>query len=384
MKIIIKYILINRIFIILMTLSCAFFLLPQLKNPIQKGNGDFDIFQNDHIYTFKEDKNILKNMWTVWDSKWYISIADEGYSTQKQPYKKIDNKGFMPLYPLLLSIISNFLLFGDTVLAGIIISNFFLILSLFILKKFVESDEKLKDKLKINDAYLYLLFFPTSYYLSCVYPESLFLFLSIFSLYLINKNKILWSSLIISLTIITKIYGLFLLIPFAFFIYKNKSKISIKKISLSLLLISSIPLLYMLYMYYTVNDLFAYMHIQDLFFGHYWSNPIETILLDVYFRLNTQSFINGIATIIGLIILFLGRKLIKIEHILYSLAYIIFTPITGMTSSNFRYMSGLIFIPIILSLYIEKEDNKLLIIYIMSFIQGFTILWWFIGSTFMA
>jgi len=383
MKTILQYVFVTRLFLVLLACS-SFFLFPYLKETTLFGNKDVRIQQGDHVYDYVDGDIAVKSMWSVWDSKWYISIADDGYSNQRPPYQFIDNKGFLPLYAVLIGFVSRVFVFGDTILAGIIVSNIFLILSLWMIKKFTESDEQLKDSVKINHIYLYILFFPLSYYLSSVYPESLFLFLSTASLYFLNKKKLKSASMLIGLSMITKIYGGFLMIPWLFYVLREKKNISIKQIVSSLALIGIFPLLYLLHMYQVSGDIFAYSNIQNTHFGHYWGNPLEAIILDIFFRGNIQSLLNGVTTVFGITLIFFGIKRMKIEYSLYSLAYLLLPPLSGTTNSNARYMTGLVFIPILLSLCVKKEESRYILIYIFSCIQGFTILWWVVGAPFVA
>ncbi len=384
MKTIIKLILIHRIFLIVISFSCLL-LIPMLKIPQHGGFSNKKIYQgNDNYYQYIVPENHIKKIFSPWDSIWYISIAEEGYSEQKKPYEKIDNKGFLPLYPILIYIFSNIFFMGETVLTGIILSNIFLILSFYVLKKFIHSETNLKDKVVINEVYLYILLLPTSFYLSAVYPESLYLFLSIFSLYLLNKNKLILASLIMGLTFITKIYGIFLIIPFVFYIYRNRKKIKLQTYFLSGLAMTLPMTIYLIHIYYVSGDLFAYMNIQNKFFNHTWSNPIEIIFLDMFYRMNVQKLFNAIATVVGIFIILLGYKKIKIEYIIYSLMYLLFAPTTGMTSSNARYILSIFFIPIILSILIKKNEYKILSFSALAFIQGFVLLWWIVGSGIVA
>ncbi len=358
-------------------------LIPMIKNKTHSGDSSpRTINQGDHIYIYTEPKPMYQSMWSVWDSKWYISIAEDGYSNQKYPYRTTDNKGFMPLYPILIWLFSTFILLGNSHLAGFLISNIFLILSFYFLKKFVESEERLKDKVNIENTYLYLLFFPTSYFLSSIYPESLFLFLSILTFYLINKNKIIWACIVIGLAFITKVFGIFLLIPLGFYIFKNKKIIPLKKLISYILTLSVIPLSYLFYMFKVSNDALAYLHIQEAFFRHNWVNPLQTIFIDIFCNTSSQTLLHGLITIFALVVIVLGHKIIKLEYLLYSLCYILFTPLTGMVNGNARYIASLFFIPIILSVIIKSENIKLIYVYIISFIQGFIFIWWLIGSGF--
>ncbi len=376
MKKIISYIMIHRLLLILFGFS-VLTLIPIIRVEKLGGNGSFDMFQGNHIYKYTEPENTLINMWSIWDSKWYISIAEDGYSKQKYPFKDIDNKGFMPLYSILIFILSSFL-FLNSHLAGIIISNILLISSFYFLNKLIKSDIRLTDKIDINDTYLYILFFPTSFFLSSIYPESLFLLLSILVFYTINIKRIYLTCIFIGLAFITKIYGIFLIIPLIIYILRNRNIINIYKLIKYIIILSIIPIIYLLYMLYISNDALAYMHIQKQFFDHAWINPIVTIYNSLLTN-NFHNILNSVMTIFSISILILGIRVVDYSYILYGLIFTLFTPFTGMVTGNTRYLASLFILPIILSIIIKENNYKMLYIGIMSFIQGFIFIWWILG-----
>lgn len=120
--------------------------------------------------------NPLLDAATRWDAKAYVDIAHEGYGAVPA------NNAYFPLYPLLMRLLAAPLGGSDDayLVAGLIISNLALLIALLYLASLVAIDHDAAAGLR---AALYLLVFPTSVFLSVVYPESLLIALSIGAVY---------------------------------------------------------------------------------------------------------------------------------------------------------------------------------------------------------
>lgn len=184
--------------------------------PIREGS-EFAVFSG-HIFDYSEIKNSAIFPWANFDGIHYLSIAARGY---------IEEGRFLPVYPILIKIVElPFALFFDSKLIsplffwiGLTLSNIFFILSLVFLNKLLKLDfsEKMVDKVL-----LMLVFFPTSFFFVSVYTESLFLLLSVLTLYYSRKRE--WAKVIIfSATLsITRLPGILILIPvlYEFIVYE--------------------------------------------------------------------------------------------------------------------------------------------------------------------
>ena len=122
------------------------------------------------------------SLWAKWDSQWYIQIARTGY--WYQPLQQ-SNVAFFPLYPLSIRIAAH-CVGGNLILAGFLLSNAYLLgalLFLYQLAKLEMLDRCTSSPEEVAAAarrtLYYLAFFPTAFFLSAVYTESLFLLLSV-------------------------------------------------------------------------------------------------------------------------------------------------------------------------------------------------------------
>ena len=120
--------------------------------------------------------NPLLDAATRWDAKAYVDIAHGGYGAVPA------NNAYFPLYPFLMRLLATPLGGGDDsyLVAGLLVSNLALLVALVYLARLVAIDH---DVAAGTRAALYLLVFPTSVFLSVVYPESLLIALSIAAVY---------------------------------------------------------------------------------------------------------------------------------------------------------------------------------------------------------
>lgn len=154
------------------------------------------------------------NMWSRWDAGWYIEIARSGY---KYEAGKPNNSAFFPLYPVLIRVVHSVLFLPDTdcswLLIGIVVSNAALLAALLYLRALLLLDF---DEEVTRSALFYLLIFPTTFFLSSVYTESLFLFSTVAAFYHARRKQWLIACLFTSLATLTRSQGIILLVPLVF------------------------------------------------------------------------------------------------------------------------------------------------------------------------
>jgi len=122
------------------------------------------------------------SLWAKWDSQWYIQIARDGYWFQ--PLRQ-SNVAFFPLYPLLVRLFAP--LVGDNlVLSGFVVSNLTFLLALIFLYRLAELE--LADRESARRTVFYLALFPTAFFFSAVYTESLFLLLSVATMFFARRQ----------------------------------------------------------------------------------------------------------------------------------------------------------------------------------------------------
>lgn len=146
---------------------------------------------------------LLLDDFTKWDAKWYSNIAALGY------YSKA-SAAFFPFYPLLSKAIGNISGIG-TIYAGYVISNLAFISAIYLGRRLLLLDYEKRDA---NRIILLMALFPTSFYFSAYYTESLFLMTFLLSLYAMRKKKWALAGIGGFFAAMTRNTGIFLVIPF--------------------------------------------------------------------------------------------------------------------------------------------------------------------------
>lgn len=298
------------------------------------------------------------------DGAHYILIAKNGYSQYEQ--------AFFPLYPVFIHYLSLVFL-NNYLITGLLISNICFLFGLYIFSRYLKTF--FKDPHQTLPTLLLFLLFPTSFFLNALYTEGLFFLLLISTLYALKKEKYFLVIILAILSSLTRIVGVFLLIPIFFHIFhkyksgdwqeKSKTKKNVlifflTNYHLSLALISPILGLsiYSIYLWFTTKDPLFFLHSQWAFGAHRSSSII--FLPQVYYRyinifftakFNFQYFIalieffifNFVIIVLILDIINILRKKNFIRETdslglnLFSFANLILPTLTGTFSSIPRY-----------------------------------------------
>lgn len=142
-----------------------------------------------------------------WDTYWYLDIVRHGYYTRTDD--TLSDVAFFPLYPFLITILGT-IFFGHFVFAGWIISAGFLLLAArYFYKLMKEFHQDINPKLPI----LFMLAFPTAFFLNVVYTESLFLFLSLGCFYFAFRKRFFLAGAFAFFGALAHSNGIFLGIP---------------------------------------------------------------------------------------------------------------------------------------------------------------------------
>ncbi len=151
---------------------------------------------------------LLLGPWQRFDAMHYTRIAAEGYAHP-------EDSVFPPIYPLLIWTLGG--LFGGShaahMAAAILISNIALLGLLILLHK-VGSDLLGPDN--APRLLLYFALFPSGFFLFAPYSESLFLLLTLGSLWLAFNNRLEWAGLLGLLAALTRLTGWVLVVPLAY------------------------------------------------------------------------------------------------------------------------------------------------------------------------
>jgi len=316
------YLVANRIFIFVAMYFWA------ISSPIQK------------IFPFKSFSDFVLTFAHRWDGNSYTFIATHGYVTFGPEKSFIV---FPPLYPLFIKFLT---LFGvNPTLSGVIISNACFIGAMIILFKLIEPDYH--KKLAIL-AIVLISLFPTTFFFSIAYPESLFVFLFALSFYLARKRKYLFSGLAGGLAVITRPFGIIIFPALVIYLFIQRD-LNIKKLIL-LSITFGLPILsYLLINYLLFGNPFAFLEfLKDNWqksFAYPWDGILASWKRGIFTpELSNYKFFVGygeaIASTLAWISIPFGIKYwgLKSPYLVYLfLATILFTS-TGFILSAPRYL----------------------------------------------
>lgn len=301
--------------------------------------------------------------WANFDGEHYLSIATFGYKHLQQ--------AFFPIYPLIISLLTkpfSYDLFSAIpfgILSGILISNISFLFSLIYLGELLRIDF---PKNIVFLTLMVLVFFPTSFYFSAVYSESLFFLFIILSFYNARKKKWLIATFFGILASATRFFGV-LLLP-ALFIEALQQKTNFSKAGWILLIPAGL-LSYMVYLYLTIGDPLAFYNLQTVVGEQHQRGII--LLPQVYFRYIKMVSTVNIYTpiyqtiilefILGIVFLILPiygyLKKIRLSYLFYALLGFLIPTIQGSFSSVPRYVIVLFPSFIVLALLISRLPKLL-------------------------
>lgn len=205
-------------------------------------------------FAFNTSVNNFFNTFANFDGVHYLNIAQFGYRYPGE-------YAFFPFFPLLIRIVTFFT--KNYLFSGLLISQILLLCALKMLQKYLS---KFKfDKADINWFLIFLVVFPTSFYLHAVYSESLFLWILISYLYFLKKRNYIAVAGLGLIAGTTKIVGVLLIIPaFIHFLFYKKTKFLYWKT-----LIAFTPLFglltYCIFLYLRTGDPFKFLHVMSTF-----------------------------------------------------------------------------------------------------------------------
>jgi len=139
-------------------------------------------------------RNVIPDGLIRWDSNWYISIVNNGYS--------LKTTAFFPLYPLLIRLVSS--LKGNVWTSGLWISNISFLIALFYL--YVIAKKEFDDDTASRTVF-YIAAAPAAFFFSTVYTESVFLLFLAACFYYSRNGKWLLAAITGALASATRLTG---------------------------------------------------------------------------------------------------------------------------------------------------------------------------------
>lgn len=223
----------KRVFYLFVAWRILLFLPLFISELFLKVREGFDYTTPLHYVVNNPITGFLLYPWANFDGVYYLIIAGGGYS--------VDNSGFFPLFPFLIRVFSlNSPAFSlQQFLSALILGSTFTFIGLVFFEKLIKIDYKKEISIQ---SIIFLLLFPTSFFLATIYSETLFFLLLMLSFYFARKKNWFLASVFAMLLTATRLVGIAIIpaLIFEFFV-QNKTLVNKKIISL---LLSPLGILY--------------------------------------------------------------------------------------------------------------------------------------------
>ena len=271
------------------------------------------------ITIFRNISLFDRSTYCTFDCEWYLSIIKHGYTLfpviVDQNTLNQSNLAFFPLMPLLIElVISPFILIlGQqyvevaAIVFGIILNNLLLLGSLHLLK--IYFIRKI-DSIRLTFLLILVSLSPLNIYINSLYAESLYLFLSLALVVLIENRRYFLGSLVMSFVSICKPQGVFFIPVFMFLILTSTAVKPYRKPMY--VLISLLPIsLYFAYTYALSKDFLFYFHVQESGWGFSLINVFRLVYTSGLPGLVNFLYSNGLLLIYLFIYLFVCIQLLR-------------------------------------------------------------------------
>jgi len=316
----------------------------------------------------------LIKLFKIYDTEWYLSIAQFGYRSDTAHNRLAIC--FYPLYPALVKLF-HYVIPGGYFIAGVVVSNLFLLIALYYLVRLVEWEYR-DSETGILSAKL-LLLFPFSFFFSIAYTESVFIAFTVLTFYALRRKKWLLAGLFAMLAALTRNHGVLLIVPILIeilydheFFRRFRDKESKRGVLLGGLLQRLAAVLLPaagIGIYLTVNKMVTGNAFQFLIYQReHWKQRFG-LFADLLARHAGKIFtgepryafgiwIPGILLFfLALALLLLCARRLRLSYAAFALAYVIvsFSP-TGLLSGP-RYVGGLFVLYLMGALLLRKAPD---------------------------
>jgi len=324
----------------------------------------------DLLSTLPHEKIDFFTAFKTWDGSRYLFLAENEY-----PQGVTTHAAFYPLYPFLIRSVG-FLLLGNTLAAGLLISSLCSLLATVYFYLFVK---KMYNAPMAFTACLFMISFLTFFYTSLVYTEGLFLLLVIAFFYYLYEKKF-YPCFILSILIpLTRPTGILMIVPLLGYVVldiRNAGKVNISRNALLLPGFITGFILYLLVMNFYTGSFFSGFEAQNLYPAH---NSLDTLLqplswfqrnfLTIHYTLNgyTTSILNRVFFGLFLVLLYFIWRYTDTTLFVYSLVMGLIPAMSDSFMSYIRFL--LVIFPIFIVLALKFQKRPWLIIIPMFALQ---------------
>jgi len=305
--------------------------------------------------------SMLADSLECWDSAHYRAIIEHGYDLS---WRMV----FFPLYPLAVKAMT--FLIKDTLWAGVAVSNSCLLAATVYFYNL--ADKNYGKKIASMSVMLFMCA-PTALFYITSYTESMFFMLTIMGFYYINEKNWFAAVFFGMLSAATRNAGILIMIPFVvgyYGAYKDFKK-EFYKLPLYLLAIFSGLAAYMFYSKHIHNDYIAFLHGQSQWYkgGRISFIPflaylksLKNFTVELQLKVtDTRVNMSFIYMTVTLLLLYFGRKLLKLNEAAYAFFIVLFFSIINSSESIARYLSAVYPLWVLFALWIAKQKKEKLV-----------------------
>lgn len=226
-----------------------------------------------------------------WDSAWYDDIMRQGYDDGH-------SVAFFPFYPLLVRGLLVVLPDGWLYILGVMVNHLLFAAALVLVWLYAAS---LGGPAIARRAIVWLSLFPTGFFFSAAYSESLFLLLCAGTLLCLQRGRFEAAGLAGALAALTRPTGMILVIPCLVDLIRRRD-IDWQRRLLPFAIIPMGIASYMAYLFWRFGDPLRFVHVEDAGWDHAWMLPplalARSVQLSVSGDLHGMSaLMNGVNTL---------------------------------------------------------------------------------------
>ena len=329
------------------------------------------------------------------DADWYIKIAEKGYSLSGsiKPGDGQANWAFFPLFPVSIRLFKYIFFFLNYAQAGIFLS----LIYVYIMGIFLVKTVRLYKPDRLGYFAVVLVYMgPYSFYLHCVYSETLFMMLIAVFFYYLKKEKgninNYWiSAAAAMLASCTRIVGVILVFPLVLQMYLDlyEGRITFGKLGsfivhmfknpvkiLQVLLCPAGIFVNMMHLYYVTGDAWAFRNVQAAWRedGAGW---IGNMIWDFFNNIYAERYWIPLVMILAIIVYVYMLKCRYYSEVLFAVITLII-PFTGGVMSMCRFIAGSYVVYIgLYDYFADKKDLKWLAVFLAVVMEAFLIWLWF-------
>lgn len=304
----------------------------------------------------------LFDAFSRWDGFNYLAIAAKGY-----PVSDPSSAAFFPLYPLLarsLAVLTGGASGPGLEIAALIVSNVALLAAVTALIALCRLDYGAGVA---SRAAWYLLLFPTSFFLSAVYAESLFLALTLGAMLCARRDRWVLAGALGGLAALTRPFGFVVAIPIAMEAYfRWREGVRSWRPIAGLAIVPLALGAYMAYLGWHFGDPLAFVHAQADWHRSLsgpWEGFFQALSGPLTINRLPHSAIDLLAAALTLGLVVAAWKLLRPSYALFLTALVLLPLSTGSIGSLMRFDAG--FFPIFMILGLAGRSRTFDRVYIL-------------------